>query len=391
MDAMLENHSKTNFWLRPSTVYVIFFLSINILNIQSIVADRINVWDIFHQGFAHLVKHKDLYLYYPAEYGDVYLYSPSFAVMFAPFSKLPYYIGYFLWNDLSMMLIPFLIYKLKWISEDKKSLICYIIIIDLLTCLQGTQTNPMIASMMLLSFLSFENKNYWIAAFAIAIGFYIKIFPVVAASLFILYPDKIKFLLRLLVAFIIIGALPLLFIKPSDLLWQYHNWVRELLQDQHDNDGISVIGLVGYNFGISDIGKVIIQLMGLCSFLCMFIRIRLYKSYMYRLFFLSAMLVWVALFNHAAEIYSYAISIIGIGIWYVCQPKNKWLDRYMLFFILVASVLSIDPTPKFISHFMYDHSLKALPFLIMYLVIIYQMFFKKSSFFNRLPVTDAAA
>ena len=44
----------------------------------------------------------------------------------------------------------------------------------MLVCLQGTQTNVMIANLILLSFLCFENKQQWLAAFALAAGIYIR-------------------------------------------------------------------------------------------------------------------------------------------------------------------------------------------------------------------------
>jgi hypothetical protein len=367
-------YHKTFFWLKRQTVYLIFFIVINALNIQSVLTGRMNVWKIFRQGFFHLAAHKDLYAFYPQEYFDSYLYSPSFAAMFAPFSLLPNYIAYFLWNNISMLIVPFLIFKFKGIGDNKKALVCYIALIEMATCLQGTQTNVMIAALMLLSFLSFENKNYWIAAFAIAIGFYIKIFPIVMAGMFLLYPDKFKFIGKLIVAFIVIGALPLLLIKPAELIMQYKSWVSELVLDQGDNYGkISLTGLVQVYFNVSDMGKLMVQIAGVLLFCLMYVRYKLFSNYYYRLYFLCGTLIWVVLFNHASEIYGYAIAILGVGFWYAAQPTSKKLNVFICLFILFATVLSIDPTPRFISKYIYEHALKALPYSIMFGVIVWQM------------------
>jgi hypothetical protein len=378
MDTSTNNTSS--FWLKPKTVFITFFVVLNTLNIASVISDRINVWKIFTQGFFHLIGHKDLYAFYPQEYFDSYLYSPSFAAMFAPFSLLPNYVGYFLWNNISMLLVPYLIFKFKGITENKKALICYIALIEMATCMQGTQTNVMIAALMLLSFLSFENKNYWMAAFATAIGFYIKIYPIVMAGMFLLYPDKLKFIGKLIVAFLVIGALPLLFIKPVELDKQYESWVNILVLDQSDNYGkISLTGLVQVYFNASDLGKLLVQIFGVFVFCLMYVRYKLFKSYYYRLYFLYGTLLWVVLFNHASEIYGYAIAILEIGLWYATKPSSKKLNIFICLFILFATVLSIDSTPRFISKYIYEHALKALPYTVMFGVIVWQMLAAKPS------------
>jgi Glycosyltransferase family 87 len=377
------SNRKTTFWLQQKTIYIIYFLVINALNIQSILAHKMNVWKIFRQGVFHLYQHQNLYALYPKEYDDFYLYSPSFAAFFAPFSILPNYVAYFLWNNISMLLLPFLIFKIKGIEAHKKSIICYIALLEMATCLQGTQTNAIIAGLMLLTFLSFENKNYWLAALAITIGFYIKIYPIITASLFLLYPNKTNFLCKLIVAMVAIAILPLLFIKPNELYIQYQNWIQLLVEDQGDNNGrISVTGLLTSYFSISNNGKLIVQILGVAIFCLMYLKTNLYKSYYYRLYFLCAILIWVTIFNHASEIYGYAIAIWGVGIWYALQKPSKALNIFMVLFIFFGTVLSIDPTPHIILDYIYGHGLKALPFAIMFGVIVWQMLRGKSAVFS---------
>jgi hypothetical protein len=251
-----------------------------------------------------------------------------------------------------------------------------------MTCLQGTQANTVVAALLLITFISFENKSYWVAAFAIALGFYIKIYPLAAASLFILYPGKLRFLLKLFIAFTVLALLPLIIVKPAELFWQYKNWLRTTLQYQHDNYGVSVMGLIGANFSISDWGKVMLQAAGLLIYFLGYLRSKLFTNYMYRLYFFSSLLIWVAIFNHGAEDFSYAISIIGIAIWYISQPGRKRLDWFIVLFIIVACISPVDPTPKPIIHFVISHKLKALPYFMMWLLIIQQMLFKEEAFFD---------
>ena len=374
---------KKDFFLRQKTVYIIYFITLAAINMATVLSGRMNTWNIYRSVFWHFVKHDDIYTAYPAEFGDQYQYSPSFPMLFAPFASLPYYIGYFFWNNLSMLLIPFLIFKVKHFSVQQKAIVCYIGLIEMLVCLQGTQANVMIANLILLSFLAFENKQQWLAAFALAAGIYIKVYPIVAVSLFLLYPDKLKFCYKFFCAMTILGALPLIIFSPVELLMMYKKWFIIMKDDPGIIPGsISLTGILQAYFNISDASKLFVQLVGVAIFCLMYIRINLFKEYYYRVYFLCSILIWVALFNHVSEITTYCIAICGVGFWFVHQKQTKAMKICMLLFVLVATVLSIDPTPRFIIKYIYEHSLKTLPFTFIWVCILYQMLTKKKDFFK---------
>ena len=375
--------------LRQKTIYIIYFVTINAMNIAALPTNKMNTWDIFRSTFWHFIHHDDIYTLYPADFSDQYQYSPSFPLLFAPFASLPYYIGYFIWNNLSMLLIPFLIFKFKHFSTQKKAVVCYIGLIEMLVCLQGTQSNVMIANLILLAFLSFENKQQWLAAFAIAAGTYVKVFPIVAASLFLLYPDKLKFVFKFIVALVVLGALPLIIFSPVELALMYRKWFDIIVADQGDNSGrISLTGMLQVYFDTSNLSKLIIQIVGIAVFCLMYIRTNLFKEYYYRIYFLCSILLWVTLFNHVSEIFTYSIAICGVGFWFIHQRQCKNMNIFILLFVLVATVLSIDPTPRFIIKYIYEHSLKALPFTCIWFCILYQMLTKNNGFFKLKSTTE---
>ena len=374
---------KSALLLQQKTVYIIYFVTLAAINIANVVSGRMNTWNIYRSVFWHFVKHDDIYTAYPAEFGDQYQYSPSFPALFAPFASLPNYVGYFFWNNLSMLLIPFLIFKFKHFSVQQKALVCYIGLLEMLVCLQGTQANVMIANLILLSFLAFENKQQWLAAFALAAGIYIKVYPIVAVSLFLLYPDKLKFSFKFFVSMVVVGALPLIVFSPTELVMMYKKWFVIMKEDPGVIPGsISLTGILQAYFNISDHSKLYVQLGGVAIFCLMYIRTNLFKEYYYRIYFLCSILLWVALFNHVSEITTYCIAICGVGFWFVHQKQTKAMKITMLLFVLIATVLSIDPTPRFIIKYIYEHSLKTLPFAIVWICILYQMLTKKPSFFT---------
>ncbi len=386
---------KITFLLQQKTVYTIYFITLAAINLATVFAGKMNTWNIYRSVFWHFVKHDDIYKAYPAEFGDQYQYSPSFPALLAPFACLPNYIGYFLWNNASMLLIPFLIFKFRHFSIKQKAIICYFSLLEMLVCLQGTQTNVMIANLILLSFLCFENKQQWLAAFALAAGIYIKIYPVVAVSLFLLYPNKINFLSKFFVAMVVLGALPLIIYSPAELGIMYSKWFVIMKEDPGVIPGsISLTGVMQAYFNISDSSKLIVQFIGVAIFCLMYIRTNLFKEYYYRIYFLCSILIWVALFNHVSEITTYCIAICGVGLWLVHQKQTKAIKIFIPLFVLIATVLSVDPTPRFVIKYIYEHSLKTVPFAIIWFCILYQMLTKKQEFFkltsqqNSLQITN---
>lgn len=352
------------------------------MNAQSIWADRLNIFDIYRFAFPHLLNHQSLYLYYLSQYRDLFKYSPTFAVFFAPFSVLPYYIAYFLWNNICMMIIPWAIYRLP-LDTEKKSIICWFVFIECLSCLQGTQANTVISALLVLSYAAFERKRLFWAALFIAAATYIKVFPIAGCALFLLYPGKGRFLGYFALCMIGFFLLPLCFIKWDDLIWQYRNWQMILLQDHETRYGVSIIGLLTKNIGISYFWKMTVQVGCICLFLSQYIRYKLFAVLEYRLYFMASLLMCVVLVNHDAEDFSYAISMVGVGIWYVLQPTRRGLAWSMLLFVVVVSIFPVDPTPKPVIRFMVDHILKALPCTLLWLFMVYQMQTKKD--FSALP------
>ncbi|HPH85889.1 MAG TPA: hypothetical protein PLC48_10545, partial [Ferruginibacter sp.] len=73
------------------------------------------------------------------------------------------------------------------------------------------------------------------------------------------------------------------------------------------------------------------------------------------------------------------IAMIGVGIWYVIQPGRKgWALWLMLFAIVLTSLSTTDLFPKSIKvDYIRPYALKALPCLITWLVLAYQLLIKK--------------
>lgn len=374
--------------LRPSCVFIIYLIGINAISLQSVLANRMDIFDIYRWCYPHLVDNRNLYLFYPSQYSDLFKYSPTFCVFFYPFSILPYYVSYFLWNNLMMLIMPIAIYSLP-LGTKKKSLICYFVFIECLTCLQGTQANTILAACIVLAFSCFEKRQTFLAALFIAIATYVKIFPIAACVLFLFYPEKLKFIGSFLLSMAILFFLPLIFINFHELIGQYKNWTWVLGQDHSHRYGISVLGVIGNIWNISNATKLIIQITGFVLFLLMLLRVNCYKSIRYRIYFLISLLCVIVLFNHDAEDFSYTMTMTAIGIWFFLKNNTKSLNITIIAFLIVVSVFPIDPTPKPLIHFMVKYALKALPCAVVWLILLTEMItghFAKSDRLEEIPI-----
>ena len=342
--------------------------------------EKYNNYNIFKQSFHHLIENKNIYIRYPAEYHDLYKYSPSFAMFMAPMAILPDILGLTLWNLLNVVLL-FLAIKYLPIKQAKhKSYILWFCLIELLTSIQSEQSNGIIAGLIILSFVFMEKKNVLIASLFIVLTVYIKLFGVVAFALFLLYPNKAKFIGFSAMWAVIIALLPLLVISIEQYQFLIQQWFDLLFRDHTISYGLSVLGWITTWFGLA-VNKVYILIVGVVLFCIPLLKYKSYSDFGFRFLALSSILIWIIIFNHMAESPTFVIAISGAALWFFVQKKN-WLNLALVVFAFVfASLSPTDIFPKVIrENYVIPYVLKAVPFIFIWLIIIYQMTFDKFRF-----------
>src|SRR5258708_26264320 len=176
---------------------------------------RYNNYLIFKQSFFHLLDGTDLYALYPTEHHDLFKYSPTFALFMGPMAILPDYLGLILWNALNAGLLFYAIKTLPFKEDKVKIIVLWFIFQQLLTSVQNSQSNALMAALLILSFNNFEKRNVAVAALYLVAGSYIKIFGAVGAGLFLLYPRKAAFIGYFLLWFLLLMTFPLLVNSPT--------------------------------------------------------------------------------------------------------------------------------------------------------------------------------
>ncbi len=334
-----------------------------------------NNYRIFVDSYFHLIQYKDLYQLYPLEHWDLFKYSPTFALFMAPFAYLPEYIGLFLWNLLNVLILFFAIWKFPIEGPKTRLLMLAIVLVELITSIQSSQSNAMVAGLIVLAYICLEkNKIAWATLFVVLTVF-IKIFGLLAFVLFLFYPQKIKSIAYTMLWTIVLIALPLIVVSPEQLLFQYKSWGKMLANDHSISYGLSVAGWLYNWFGVT-ISKNIILLVGAIVFLLPLLKFKCFKENVFKQLYLASILVWVVIFNHKAESPTFIIAVTGIAVWYFAQPhKHKIFNTSLLIFAIVFTVLSpTDIFPKVLrENLVIPYVLKALPCIFIWFKIIYDL------------------
>lgn len=336
-----------------------------------------NNYIVFKQSHFHLLEGTDLYKPYPEEQWDLFKYSPAFAAFFGVFAHLPDLIGLILWNLMNSLIILYAIYLLPGLTNKSRALILLTIFIELITSLQNTQSNALVAGLIILTFVFLEKGNYPLVTLFIALSVFIKLFGIVAIVLFVFYPRKILLAGYFILWSVLLFLIPVLFTGISGFSELYSTWINLISSDHTASYGLSVMGWINTWFRI-EIDKLITMVIGAVLLCLPLLRINLYKDYGFRILMLASLLLWVIIFNHKSESPTFIIAMTGIAIWFYIQP----LKTINLILIILAFIfISLSPTdifPVFIrKNYVIPYVLKVVPAIIIWGKIVYELGFRE--------------
>lgn len=346
-----------------------------------------NNYKIFKQSFFHLTEGKDLYQAYPAEHWDYFKYSPAFALLMAPLAVLPDAIGLTLWNLLNALVLFFALWSFSSVSVKKKLLVFTLVIIELITSLQNSQSNGLIAGLIIFAFREMEKGRAHTASLFIMTTVFIKIFGLVALLLFMFYPRKMRSIVLTAGWTAVFFFLPLLVFSWAELKAQYSSWLLILQNDHSLSTGLSVSGWLISWFGI---GNKNLQLAaGTMILLIPLIRVNYYRFLHFRYLYLSSVLIWMVIFNYKAESPTFVIAVSGVAIWFFMQ-KFKIENLVLLILVVIFTILSpTDIFPvSFRKEFIQPYVLKVVPCILVWIKITIDLIFFKPEELKELVTTE---
>ena len=99
-----------------------------------------------------------------------------------------------------------------------------------------------------------------------------------------------------------------------------------------------------------------------------------YQFRQYRLWMLCSVLIWVVIFNHRAESASYIIAYVGICLWFVTSPINRFTILLMGFSFILVTLSPTDLFPRiWREQLVQKYTLKAVPVMIVWIALLVQM------------------
>jgi len=352
-----------------------------------------NNYLIFTHTFWHSVQQSPLYESYPKKYGDTNHYGPVFAMVIAPFALLPDAIGTSLWNAANALVLCIGIYSLP-LSLKNRSIIALICAHEALTAMFSYQFNVGLTGLILLSFSYIVKQENIKTAFVIALGTLIKLYGIVGLAFFFFSRKKWILIPAGIISLAFLIILPSVLSSPAFVMQSYEDWYFSLSQKNALNasltsmQDISVMGFVRRVMQDATIPNYPFLLMGLIFFALPYLRINQYQYLGFRLMLLASVLIFTVIFSSGSESPTYIIAFAGVAIWFITQayPKNKGVIALFIFAFLLTSMSASDLFPKFVREtYVKPYSLKALPCIIIWITIIYQMLtidFKKHKFSN---------
>lgn len=350
-------------------------------------SDRYRNYRIFKGVFWHERAQMNLYAVYSSEYHavDSNHFGPLFGILIAPFALLPDSVGMLLFNLLNALLFVWAIYLLP-LKANRRLWITLFCIIDFANSVHSIQVNPIIAALIILSFLMVEKgKDEWATLF-IVMGTLIKIYPVVGLAFFLFSKNKLKFVLTGLLWLVVLFFLPMLISSKAFIVQSYGDWYSCLVEKNASNvslvspQDMSIMGIARHITGNPNIPNLPFLLFGAAVFLLCLLRFSQYHSLKFRMYILASTLLMVVLFSTGSEIPTYIIAIAGAMIWLFLQEKPFSTANIILLvsLLLLTGLGSTDAIPKFLRKGVVTPlRLNVWPCTIVWLIMSWEMLFKK--------------
>jgi hypothetical protein len=378
MSLSLKNLKLKKLLTNLHLVELCYLLVLLAIPLQKYLHNHYNNFTIFRYSAHHFFGGSNMYIEYPKEYYDVFLYNPTFPVFFAPFAYLPVFAGIFTWVAFTLFIF-YLSIKLLPFNLNQRLFIFGFTFLELVTSAANLQSNPLVTAFILLTFIYLEKEDPLKAGAFPGLGFIIKGYGIISGALIFARRSGFKYYLWAFIWIIVLVLLPLIHYSPSGIVTLYKQWGDSLFHEHTINKGISVMGMISSVFGIqNDLNFVQVTAIIFVLITMFFIFFR--KNYMQvKAIFLSYLMIFVVIFNHDAESATYLIASTGAAIWYVNSPR-RWFDTTIVIITFIFTVLSpSDLFPAYLRRtLVVPYCLKALgPFLI-WLRIQYSIFFTKA-------------
>jgi glycosyl transferase family 87 len=339
-----------------------------------------NNYIIYKHNYLNVIHQHPLFGPEPQFYFDLNHYGPVFALVIAPFALLPDQIGVVLWA----MFNAWILYKAVMMLPMKREYCPLILLINANSMMGSSgnvQVNPLITALIIFSYVFIKRKQDFWAALVIILGTAIKLYGIVGLAFFFFSENKVKLVLSLLFWSAVLFVAPMLISSPSYIIKTYKDWYPDLVA-KNANNVVSdrgdrcVMGMITKIFGLKHLANMVVILPALSLFGLSYVRTKFWQNTQYQLLLLASVLMFTVIYSTGSEPPTYIIAFIGVGIWFMNLSRPITAFEWFLFFfaLIVTSFSNSDIIPKYIRvNYILPYALIALPCLVIWLKIIYEM------------------
>jgi len=332
---------------------------------------QFNNFLIFKNSFFHLLNELPLFeTYGPVQY-DVFKYTPTFALLFAPFAMGNDFLGLLSWNILNAVL-PFLaVNQLYPNHKNRWPLLFVFLLVESSTSMLNSQSNGLMLGLMLWTLVFYQREKWNSAIFCILLTGFIKIFGLVLFALLLFQKREwLKIVSSAVLQFVVLFALPLIFVSWDYLISQYHRWFILLKSDGGYFVKYSVLGWMKQWFSCIPDKSITLLTALLIQFL---VAILVRKKKELLVLYGLTWGVWVVIFNHMAESATFIIAVGSIVGFYLMIDKIKTVDYLLLGLMLLFTVFGpTDLYPASWRIWIVEKSqMKVFPVILIYVRMLY--------------------
>lgn len=354
-----------------------------IVAIKEVAVGNYNNYTIFRYVFLHVINQQPLHIPYPEVYFDVNNYGPFFSLLIAPFVYLPDWLGGPLWVMANAAVLYAAIRQLP-INRIQQNLVLIFASHELMAASSYFQFNPTVAACIILSFTCIQKgKELW-AAFFIMLGTFVKLYGIVGLAFFFFSHNRWRLIGGLAFWTVVMFALPMLISSPGYIINGYREWYEALVLKNSQNidfdkatttlQDISAMGFIRRVFHLRQLTNMLVIGPALVLYASQYLKLPWARNTGFRLYLLCSTLLFVVLFSTSSESPTYIIAFLGVCIWYVLQRPAKWKNAFFIFALIGTSFSHSDLVTPWVKHnIVVPYAAKALPCLLMWLIIVYEI------------------
>lgn len=345
-----------------------------------LIADTANNYLIYKFTFVHAWEGHTLYGRSPHEFLDKNHYGPVFSLIMLPFALLPDKAGLALWLVMLVAVLWLAIRALP-ITDWQKNVVALFMGNELLTAGFNAQFNIAVAAIIVYTYVLIHREQEFWAPLPFILATFIKLYGVVALAFFFFVKDKPKFILGCVVWSLVLFVAPMAISSPDFVLQSYKEWYLALVVKNAANvslvsyQDISVMGFFRRLFENPQIPNLPFLAGGALLFGLPYLRWSQFKHHDFQMLIVASTLIFPVLFSSASEGSTYIIVFTGLALWLAVQPKpwSPWVWVLVLLAISLATLNSTDLYPRSWRDFLRLHSVKAIPCLLIWLRVIYEL------------------